>query len=442
MPLAPVRRLAPSQAPWLRAPATRLVIEALHQKTGGNEGDLVRFVGGCVRNTLLGAPVDDLDIATVLEPPTVMERLERAKLKAVPTGLAHGTVTAVAQGKPFEITTLRRDVATDGRHAVVSFSTDWAEDARRRDFTMNALYAAPDGTLHDPLGGLADLDARRVRFIGEARQRIREDYLRILRFFRFHAWYGQGVMDQEGLRAIAGGIAGLAGLSGERIQREMFKLLDAADPVPALKAMEAAGVLDALLPPGAALPWIEALVLLERDLDVSPDSMRRFAALVLDGEEDGSALSARWRLSKAQSAHLQTLARLIKNGPIKNGLLDKGLAPDTGSEGWRPPSDPALRRLIYEAGSRAAMDWLLLAAARHSRQGVSVSDCTNGLRLVRTWTAPRFPLQGRDALDAGVPSGPPIGTALSRLETEWIASDFTLGPDELRARLQAIARSS
>ena len=230
-------------ANWLRASHLKAVIRALKGGSDADRDDEAYFVGGCVRNTLLGQPVADIDITTPIEPQEVARRLEAAGLKAVPTGIEHGTVTAVSGGQGFEITTFRADVATDGRRATVRFSTDIAEDAARRDFTMNAIYAKPDGEIVDPLGGLPDLMARRVRFIREARDRIREDYLRILRFFRFTAWYGGDGIEPEGLAACAELADGIEGLARERVGAEMKKLLAAPNPAPAVAAMAASGVL-------------------------------------------------------------------------------------------------------------------------------------------------------------------------------------------------------
>ena len=242
-------------APWLSEPSTRRVMDCLTD--GGGEA---WFVGGCVRNTLLGAPVQDIDIATVLRPEGVMARAEAAGLKAVPTGIAHGTITLVADHRPFEVTTLRRDVETFGRHATVAFSSDLAEDAARRDFTMNALYASADGRVVDPVAGLPDLRARRVRFVGDPAQRIAEDYLRILRLFRFHAWYGDAAagLDGPALAACASAQEGLAQLSRERVGAEMVKLLGAADPSPSIAAMTETGILARVLPDADSLSWYTA----------------------------------------------------------------------------------------------------------------------------------------------------------------------------------------
>ena len=261
---------APSlaDAPWLTAAATRKVMAALEAEGGP---DVARFVGGCVRNSLMGRAVDDVDIATRLEPQAVMAALKAAGLKAVPTGLDHGTVTAVAEAQPFEITTLRRDVTTDGRRATVAFTTDWAEDAGRRDFHINALYADGEGRVFDPTGhGLADIAARRVAFVGDAGRRIREDRLRILRFFRFHAWYGAGDPDAAGLAACVEEAGGLGELSAERVSKELLKLLAAPNPVPTVEVMAHTGVLARLLPEAGTLEALRAMAAVTDDAPVVP----------------------------------------------------------------------------------------------------------------------------------------------------------------------------
>jgi poly(A) polymerase len=288
--------------PWIDAPETQGVCAAL---TGA--GAQALFVGGCVRNALLGAAVNDIDIATDAQPETVVRLCEAAGFRVVPTGIDHGTVTVVAKGVPHEVTTFRRDVETDGRRATVAFSTDVAEDAARRDFTMNALYAAPDGQVIDPLGGLPDLLARRLRFVGEPEQRIREDYLRILRFFRFHAWYGdpaQGI-DADGLAACAVLAEGLETLSAERVGAEMRKLLAAPDPAPSVAAMAQAGILQRVLP-GADPTALAPLVHLEAG--IPPRWMRRLAVL------GGEAVDDRWRLSRAESRDLALLLPAVREG--------------------------------------------------------------------------------------------------------------------------------
>nr|WP_235789702.1 CCA tRNA nucleotidyltransferase [Ruegeria pomeroyi] len=371
-------------------PATQRVCRTLTES-----GAQALFVGGCVRNALLGAPVSDIDITTDAHPERVMELAEAAGIKAVPTGIAHGTVTLVAGGIPHEVTTFRRDVETDGRRAVVAFSDSIHEDAARRDFTMNALYAGPDGTVLDPLGGLPDLQARRVRFIGEATDRIREDYLRSLRYFRFHAWYGdaEAGFDAEALAAIASNLDGLSRLSRERVGAEMLKLLAAPDPAPSVAAMRAAGVLAQLLP-GADDRALAPLVHLEDGL--SADPVRRLAAL---GE--GETLAS-LRLSKAQMAALDTLRRA---------------ALGTAGAG----------ELGYDLGAEAARDALLLRAAL-----LEQPLDPHAPAAIARGAAAVFPVTARDLMPAF--SGPALGARLATLKAHWIASDFTLSRTALLAR--------
>ncbi|MEM7460917.1 MAG: CCA tRNA nucleotidyltransferase, partial [Pseudomonadota bacterium] len=268
--------MKPLNADWLKAAATRQVIDALEAE----QPDCARFVGGCVRNTIMGRPVDDIDIATQLIPEITLAALERANIRAIPTGIEHGTVTAVIEGEPFEITSLRRDVETDGRRAVVAFTEDWTEDAQRRDFRLNALYAAPDGEIFDPVGGgYEDALAGQVIFIGDADQRLREDYLRILRFFRFNAWYGAGI-DADGLAACQRQRDGLAKIARERIWKELKKLLGAPRPRIAVEAMGESGVLDAVLSEHQGAAALHDLELTEQLTGVQPDPMLRLMALL------------------------------------------------------------------------------------------------------------------------------------------------------------------
>ena len=282
---------------WITAEPTQQVCKALTEA-----GAQALFVGGCVRNALLGAPVSDLDISTDARPGRVMELAQAAGLKAIPTGIDHGTITVVSHGIPHEITTFRRDVETDGRRAVVAFSDKVEEDAARRDFTMNALYARPDGSILDPLNGLPDLEARHVRFIGEAEDRIREDYLRSLRYFRFHAWYGDADagFDPDALAAIAANLDGLTGLSRERVGAELLKLLAAPDPAPSVAAMRNAGILAQLMP-GSDDRSLPVLTKLETDAQVAPDPVRRLAAIT------PPEVAATLRLSRSQ---IQRLSRM------------------------------------------------------------------------------------------------------------------------------------
>lgn len=409
-------------APFLADPALLRVVEAITA-----DGGEVRLVGGFVRDAVLGDPMDgDLDLATPLLPEIVSERARAAGLKVVPTGIEHGTVTVVAEGRPFEVTTLRRDVATDGRRAEVAFGSDWLEDARRRDFTMNAMSLSPDGTLHDPVGGYADCLARRVRFIGIADERIREDYLRILRFFRFHARFGTGAPDGEGLHAVTRNLSGLQQLSAERIAQEMRKLVQAAGAAETLGFMAECGVLDRVLAgvprlvrfarwldlvraTGTALAPAPALVALSTFV---PEDIDRLAArLKLSGAE-------RTRMAGAEAARRAIAGQMASDGKLTDG---EGLASD----------GHAARVLLYRLGPAAWRDGVLLAWAD---AGMNDDAWWRALlSLPERWTAPHFPLAGRDLLATGLPAGPVLGRRLADAEARWIASDFTLTKAELLA---------
>ncbi|NVK16523.1 MAG: CCA tRNA nucleotidyltransferase [Rhodobacteraceae bacterium] len=372
---------------WLKNPATQAVCLAV-----AADGAQVLFVGGCVRNALLGEPVSDMDLATDALPEQVMELAARAGIKAVPTGIDHGTVTLVRNGIPHEITTFRKDVATDGRRAVVVFSKDIAEDARRRDFTMNAIYARPDGEVLDPLDGLADLTRRRVRFIGKAENRIREDYLRSLRYFRFHAWFGDQVqgLDADALAAIAANLDGLAALSRERVGAEFLKLLAAPDPAPAVAAMRQAGVLASVIS-GADDRALAPLIHLEAGR--MPSGIRRLAAL--GGEDLQTAL----RLSKSEASHLSA---------IREAATSTAGASELG----------------YRMGEEKALDALLLRAAL-LEQPLSAdfeTEIALGANAI-------FPVKARDLLPDF--KGPELGAALRGLEADWIASGFRLCREQL-----------
>ena len=374
-------RLTPE---WLTHPASQAVCKAL---TDG--GFQAYFVGGCVRNALLGQPVSDLDISTDARPEQTLNLAKQAGLKAIPTGIDHGTITVVADGIPFEITTFRRDVNTDGRHAVVDFADTMDEDARRRDFTMNALYAAPNGEVFDPVDGLPDLRAGHLRFIGNADQRIREDYLRILRFFRFSAWYGDPALgiDVDGLAACAENLDGLAQLSAERVGSEMRKLLSAADPAPAMAAMAASGVLYAVLP-GAQVQSLAILVHLEGDR--SPDPIRRLA--VIGGED----VPERLRLSNTDKRRLEA--------------IQAGISMDLGELGYRHKDTAKDSYLVRQASMGQPIDPDELAIVHHAMQQ-------------------SFPVKAADLMPAF--TGAALGERLRKLEADWIASGFTLSRDAL-----------
>jgi poly(A) polymerase len=374
---------------WLTRPATQALCAAL--QAGGHR---VFFVGGCVRNALLGELVGDLDLATDALPEKVVRLVEAAGFKAIPTGIDHGTVTVLAGGLPHEITTFRRDVQTDGRHAVVAYSTDLAQDAARRDFTMNALYADPSGEVIDPLGGLPDLRARRLRFVGEPAQRIREDYLRILRFFRFSATYGDPAlgMDAEGLAACAELADGIDGLSRERIGAEMRKLLSARDPAPALASMAASGVLRHVLS-GADPRYVAPLVHLEAG--APPHWQRRL--VVLGGQDWDNAL----RLSRSEQGLMARLRDQVGNA-LSPAALGWRLGPDAGADAL------LARAAVLE--SPLPDDWK--------------ADVARG-------AASRFPVTAADLMPAL--AGPALGAKLAELESRWLASDLRLSRDDLLA---------
>jgi len=377
----------------------------------------VRFVGGSVRNTVMNLPVTEIDIATPEVPARVMERLTAAGLKAVPTGIDHGTVMAVVDGHTFEITTLRRDTACDGRHAAVEFTTDWQEDARRRDFTFNAMSLAPDGRLFDDHGGLTDAEQGRVRFVGDAADRIQEDYLRILRLFRFFAWYGRAPLDAATLAACRAHVAGLARLSAERVQQELAKLLAAPNPTAAVMLMAEAGVLAQILPEAGDIAVLAALISHEHDAaDLPADWLRRLATLV--HHDDVVAVADRLKLSNAARARLGALTdprSILDDGA---DLLD-------------------LRRALYRLGGALTADRVLLAWAQRGEPG-DTGRWRALLEAARVWTPKTLPVTGDDVLAAGIPAGPDVGRLLAAVEEWWIGAGFAPSRDEALARLQRL----
>ncbi|HEY4112924.1 MAG TPA: CCA tRNA nucleotidyltransferase [Rhizomicrobium sp.] len=409
-------RLDPAREVWMTAPATRAVIDALTK-----DGAEARFVGGVVRNALLRQPVADIDIATPLTPDEVTKRLRDAGLGAVPTGIEHGTVTAISNGKPYEITTLRHDVSTDGRRATVAFTTDWKEDAARRDFTMNALYASAGGEVFDYFGGLADLQAGLVRFVGDPVTRIREDYLRILRLFRFHAWYGKGDIDKDALRAAAAGKAGIANLSGERIQKEMLRLLEAEDPLPALRTMAACGIFAEILPGALNFARLEGLVATDRGNFFSADPLLRLSALLPDDVAVVEAIAERWKLSNAARDRLVDLAGAKE-------MIVSYLSPKE------------VRKLLYRLGAepfrhRVRLHWASDPKASNTVQWRAL------LAMSDAWQRPKFPLTGRDVMNAGVVEGPLVGQILAAVEGWWIDSDFPDDEFSLAERLKSVVQA-
>ena len=391
---------------WLSDPPTRAVIAAL--EAAGGPG-CARFVGGCVRNALMGQMIDDVDIATTLKPEQTKAAIEAAGLKAVPTGMAHGTVTAVSGRKPHEITTLRQDVSTDGRNATVAFTDDWAEDAARRDFRLNAMYADASGEVFDPTGhGVSDAAEGRIVFVGEPETRIREDYLRILRFFRFYAWYGRGEPDAEAMAACAALAEGMTRLSAERVSKEMLKLLAAPDPRRAVVAMREAGVLAQVLPEAADLATFEAMV--ER----SPEAEMRLMALLPPDQDVVKRVAVRLRLSNAVRDRLTAAARAW-------AVVDL------------TTTDQAARAALYRQGRPAFKDAVVRRWAEAARAD---TEARRLLALADSWTAPRLPVGGRELALLGLEPGPETGRVLKAFEDGWIADDFPTEGHE--ARLKAL----
>ncbi|HVZ54906.1 MAG TPA: CCA tRNA nucleotidyltransferase [Pseudolabrys sp.] len=375
------------------------------------DGEEARVVGGAVRNALLGLSVDEIDVATTALPEEVARRVEAAGFKAVPTGITHGTITVVIGGHPFEVTTLRQDVETYGRHAKVEFGRDWAGDAHRRDFTINAFSVTRDGAVHDYVGGLADLEARRVRFIGEARARIEEDYLRILRFFRFHAAYGHGHPDAEGLHACILARDGLAKLSRERVRMETIKLLVATRAAPTLAAMAEAGL---LMPVIGGVPYragFENVAKAEAAAGLKADATRRLGGLAVMIVEDAERLWQRLRLTNAEHARLTAMA---VNWRHLSSTMDEAAA----------------RAALYRLKPDYFIDSAILAWAR-SPQSAHDAAWRELVALPLRWTAPEFPLKARDFLARGVERGPALGEALRAAEAAWIAAGFPRDPDAL-----------
>lgn len=406
------------RAEWLKDEALQRLLAAL------SEGDEeARVAGGAVRNVLLGQPVTDIDIATTTTPEETERRAQAAGFRTVPTGREHGTITAVSDGRAFEVTTLRDDVETDGRHARVVFGRDWARDAERRDFTINALYATARGEVVDLVGGLADLDSRTLRFIGDAEARIREDYLRILRFFRFFAWYGDGRPDADGLRACARLKDGLERLSAERVRAELVKLLCAPDPSRALLWMRQSGVLSKVLPESDkwGIDAIHGLVAAERDLGWTPDPMLRLAAVVPPDAARIEAMAERLRLSNAESGRLAAWARTPAIGHDTSETALARLA----YSGERSGVEDRLRLALASARARAAQDDAAL---------VQAGGLSRLLRFVETWEKPAFPLKGGDLVALGASPGKRLGETLKTLEEEWVAGGFAAGRDALIER--------
>ena len=398
---------------WLQRPAPRAVFAALAAK-----GFVARAVGGAVRNAIIGRNVGDVDIATPARPEEVIAAAAAAGLRSIPTGLQHGTVTVLAEGDACEVTTLREDVESYGRQAKVAFTTDWAADARRRDFTLNALYCGADGELFDPLGGWPDLAARRVRFIGAAEERIGEDYLRILRFFRFVAEYGEGAPDAEGLAACVAQRAGLALLSAERVRFEVMRLLAAPRGPEVVRWMLDYGLITEVLGQAPRPLLLERVAALEAALALAADPLRRLAALTVETREDAERLRLRLRLSNQDYA---LLAR-VEAGKAKLGAAT---------------ADRVAKAVLYREG-QDAYQWLLLLDWARSGDSAEHAGWRGLWTLPARWQPPLLSVSGTDVMALGVPPGPRVGALLGGLEEWWIAGGFAADRSELLAKLREL----
>jgi poly(A) polymerase len=389
-----------TEAPWLRSGPAGRVLALLN---GG--GEEARVVGGAVRNALLGLPVADIDIATTALPPEVIRRASEAGIKCVPTGIDHGTVTLVLDKHPFEITTLREDTETFGRKAKVAFGRDWMRDAERRDFTINGLSVDAQGVVHDYVGGLPDIAARRVRFIGNAADRIAEDYLRILRFFRIHAAYGAGEPDRAGYLACIGGRAGMANLSAERVRMELLKLMVAPGAAASIQAMAECGLLQQIFGGVAYTGPLAAMIEVERMLELPADAMRRLGALAVAVTEDAERLASRLRLSNVEAKALESI----------------------GDRWWRLAAmdETAARQSLYRLGAPAYRDRLMMAWARAG--GRDDEAWRQAASLPQRWSAPKFPLRASDFIARGIAEGPALGHVLAIAEEAWLAAGYPLG---------------
>ncbi len=423
------------EQPWMSAPGTKAVIEAL--TANGTE---VRFVGGCVRDAMAHRPVSDVDIGTPDKPETVIGLLETAGIKVIPTGIEHGTVTAIIGDAKFEITTLRRDVETDGRHAQVAFTDDWIADAERRDFTINTLSATPEGDVYDPHDGLSDLAHGRVRFVGLATERIEEDVLRLLRFFRFYGLFGRPPPDADAQAACRTMADKLGGLSGERIRDEMFKIMMVPDPGEIAVMMRGLGVLDHILPEAGDLGRLRMISWLETraiKIDtVVPEPLRRLAAL-LDTDRDGagdraSAVAARFRLSNLETGHLVALV-------APPGDMYLAIDPDR--------DERSFHRALHRLGPDTVRDLMLLAWAGELAETPRLpSERTDGwiglLDACDGWQGAVFPLHGQDVLDLGIPEGPAVGDLMGQVEDWWEEGDYQAGRDKCLEKLKSLAAES
>ena len=407
--------LNPKQFDWMRGDDIVAIFEAFPKGS-------LRFVGGCVRNALMGVEVGDIDLATTLEPAEVAAALDKANLRYVPTGIEYGTLTAVIDGKPFEITSLRKDVETDGRRAVVAFTKDWAEDAQRRDLTFNALYADFDGKIYDPTGqGLDDLKAKKFRFVGDADARVKEDYLRILRFFRFLAWYGGAAkVDAAALKACRENRRGLKTLSAERVWAETKKLLQARNPSRAVQIMLTNEVLDTLLPEASNAEGLSKMVALESREAIAPDPLLRLMAMSAREPLQMALLCKRLKMSSKETKRLRAWS-------------DSSVALDPHA------NDSEKIKAIYFAGKQVVIDRARVRAAGEDDTLMSVRWMSFA-DLAMGWTPPEFPLSGKDLKAAGVEAGPKMGKVLEALKALWVRSNFTADREKLLMALKLINR--
>src|SRR5467141_2379387 len=394
-------------APWLKSGPTARVLELLD-----SNGEQARVVGGAVRNALLQIPIGDIDIATTALPDEVVRRAKAAGIKSVPTGIEHGTVTLVVDAQPFEVTTLREDTETFGRKAKVAFGRDWVRDAERRDFTINGLSVDAGGLVHDHVGGLDDIAARRVRFIGDPKARIAEDFLRILRFFRIHAAYGAGEPDRAGYLACIGARAGLATLSAERVRMEMLKLMVATGAAGAITAMADGGLLLPILGGVAYTGPFAAMASAEHLLGLRPSAVRRLGALAVAVTEDAKRVAMRLRLTNAETKALDSM----------------------GHRWWRLAGmdEATAKRRLYRLGEHRYRDRLMLAWAR-AGAGTNSAHWRELATLPQRWSAPKFPLKAADFIARGIAEGPALGQVLALAEDAWLAADFPLDEPALKA---------
>ena len=394
-------------APWFKSGPTARVLKLLN-----DDGEEARVGGGAVRNALLKIPIGDVDIATTALPSEVIHRAKAAGIKSVPTGIEHGTVTLVIDSQPFEVTTLREDTETFGRKAKVAFGRDWVRDAERRDFTINGLSVDAEGRVHDHVGGLDDIAARRVRFIGDPNQRIAEDYLRILRFFRIHAAYGTGQPDRAGTLACIKARDGLTTLSAERLRLEMLKLMVADGAAGAVAAMVDGGLLLPIFGGVAYTGPFAAMISAERLLGLEPDAVRRLGALAVAVTEDAKRVAARLRLTNSETKALDSM----------------------GHRWWRLAGmdEATARRRLYRLGADRYRDRLMLAWAR-AGENSRHTPWRELARLPENWSAPKFPLKAADFVARGIAEGPALGQVLALAEDAWLAANFPLDETALDA---------